>query len=201
MRILHLDSGLFVDQSVTRKLSAQLVKRLQQSNDTAELVYRDLVADSPAHLTAEILMAAGKEESERSDFEQQQVKLTETFLDELFAADTLVISAPMYNFTIPSQLKAWLDRVLQAGKTFRYTESGAEGLVTGKTAYIVSSRGGVYSSGDAAAMEHQESYLTSALAFIGITDVKVVRAEGVNLGEEPKAKAIEAAEAEIEQVA
>lgn len=201
MKILHLDSGLFANQSVTRALSAQLVKRLQQESTNSELIYRDLVAESPAHLTAEILMAAGKQEAERSDFEQQQTKLTEKLLEELFAADTLVISAPMYNFTIPSQLKAWLDRVLQAGKTFRYTDKGAEGLVTGKTAYIVSSRGGIYSTGGAAAMEHQESYLTSALAFIGITDVKVIRAEGVNLGDEPKAKAIANAEAEIEELA
>lgn len=193
MKVLHLDSGLFEGQSVTRQLSKTLVEKLGAS----EVIYRDLVKTAPAHLTAEIILAAGKAESERSAFEQEQVALTETLLDELFSADVLVISAPMYNFTVPSQLKAWLDRVLQAGKTFRYTESGAEGLVTGKQVYIVSSRGGIYSEGPAAAFEHQESYLKSALGFIGLTDVQVIRAEGVNLGEEPKAKAIDAAKSAI----
>jgi len=118
----------------------------------------------------------------------------------MFAAAVPVIAEPMYTFTIPSQLKAWLDRVLPAAKTFKSTEAGAEGLVTGKPVYIASSRGGIYSEGPAAAIEHQESYLIAALNFIGITDIHVIRAEGVNLGEEPKQKAIAAAEAEIENL-
>ena len=201
MNILHLDSGLFNGQSVTRHLTAKLVGKLKLQHSSAQVVYRDLAENAPAHLDAKILMAAGKEPAEQSDFEKEQIALTSTLLDELFAADIIVVAAPMYNFTIPSQLKAWLDRVLQSGKTFRYTESGAEGLVKGKTVYIASSRGGIYSEGAAAAMEHQESYLTTALNFIGITDIHIVRAEGVNMGDEPKAKAIAGAEEQIEELA
>ncbi len=197
MNILHLDSGLFAEQSLTRKLAAKLVHSLRARHPENRLVYRDLTAQPPAHLDATILLAAGKAESERSAYEQEQVALGKTLLDELFAADVLVIGAPMYNFTIPSQLKAWLDRVLQAGTTFRYTANGPEGLVKGKRAYIVSSRGGIYSSGPTAAMEHQESYLLAALAFIGITDVEVIRMEGVAMGEELKAKALQEAEARV----
>lgn len=197
MNILQLDSGLFAGQSVTRALAAKLVQGLQARHADSTLVYRDLAQHAPAHLDATILLAGGKAEVERSDFEQEQVRLNQALLDELVAADMLVIGAPMYNFSIPSQLKAWFDRVLQAGKTFRYTSDGPEGLMKGKRAYIVSSRGGVYSSGPAAAMEHQESYLLTVLAFIGITDVQVIRAEGVNMGAEFKAQAIEQAEARI----
>ena len=197
MNILQLDSGLFAGQSLTRKLAAKLVERLQRRDPNSTLVYRDLTQHAPAHLDATILLAAGKAEGERSAFEQEQVTLSNTLLDELFAADVLVIGAPMYNFSIPGQLKAWLDRVLQSGKTFRYTANGPEGLVKGKRAYVVSSRGGIYSSGPTAAMEHQESYLLTALAFIGITDVQVIRMEGVAMGDEFKAKALQQAEAEV----
>jgi FMN-dependent NADH-azoreductase len=144
MNILQLDSGLFAAQSHTRALAAKLVERLQSAQPGSMLVYRDLVQLAPAHLDATILLANGKPEAERSAFEQEQAALSQALLDELVAADVLVIGAPMYNFTIPSQLKAWFDRVLQAGKTFRYTANGAEGLMTGKRAYIVSSRGGIY---------------------------------------------------------
>jgi FMN-dependent NADH-azoreductase len=197
MNILHLDSGLFAGQSVTRQLSAQLVERLQAQHAASQVVYRDLAASAPAHMDASLLMASGKPEAERTPQEREQLALTQQILDELFAADVLVIGAPMYNFSLPSQLKAWIDRISQAGTTFRYTADGPEGLVKGKKAYVVSSRGGIYSEGPAAAMEHQESYLLTVLAFVGITDVQVIRAEGVNLGEEPKAKALQNAKAQI----
>src|SRR5690606_19862865 len=159
MNILHLDSGLFAGQSVSRKLGAQLVERLQAQNPGSVVIHRDLIANAPAHLDGNLLLAGGKAVAERTPYEQEQLALTQQFLDELFAADVLVIGAPMYNFSIPSQLKAWIDRIAQAGKTFRYTADGPEGLVKGKKAYVVSSRGGVYSEGPAIAMEHQESYL------------------------------------------
>jgi Acyl carrier protein phosphodiesterase len=199
MNILHLDSSLFNEGSVSRKLGAQLVQRLKALYPHTQVVHRDLAANPPAHLSAELLLAAGKPEAERTEYEREQLALTQQLLDELFAADFLVIGAPMYNFSIPSQLKAWIDRVAQAGKTFRYTADGPEGLVKGKKAYIISSRGGVYSEGPAAHMEHQESYLLAVLGFIGVTDVQIIRAEGVALGEEVKHKALRGAEAKIEQ--
>ncbi|RUO62138.1 FMN-dependent NADH-azoreductase [Pseudidiomarina insulisalsae] len=186
MNILHLDSGLFVEQSVSRKLSKQIVERIAGEAD--QVVYRDLVTDPVPHLDAETLLA-------------EQQPLTQTLLDELFAADVVVIGAPMYNFTIPTQLKAWFDRVLKAGVTFKYTEQGLQGLLTGKKVYIASGRGGIYSEGAAAAMDHQESYLRNALGFIGITDVTVIRAEGVNLGEAPRQQALQAADEAIAELA
>ncbi|KFZ29990.1 FMN-dependent NADH-azoreductase [Pseudidiomarina atlantica] len=186
MSILHLDSGLFIEQSVSRKLSKQIVERIAKADDT--VVYRDLVSNPVPHLDAETLLAENNE-------------LTQTLLDEVFAADTLVIGAPMYNFTIPTQLKAWLDRILKAGVTFKYTEQGPEGLLKGKKVYIASGRGGIYSEGAAAAMDHQESYLRNALGFVGITDITVIRAEGVNLGEEPRQQALAAADEAIAELA
>lgn len=183
MNILHIDSGIFIEQSVSRQLSRDIVAHLNQGNDS-QVTYRDVVVNPIPHLDAETLLAESN-------------PLNDELLAEIQAADVLVIGAPMYNFTIPTQLKAWLDRVLKAGVTFKYTEQGPVGLLQGKTAYIASGRGGVYSKGEAAALDHQESYLRNALAFIGITDVHVVRAEGVNLGEEPRKQALAAAEEAI----
>ncbi|RUO77575.1 FMN-dependent NADH-azoreductase [Idiomarina seosinensis] len=183
MNILHLDSGIFVEQSVSRQLSADIVRKLTQEAD-ATVTHRDLVTQTIPHLQAEELLAEDK-------------PLINELIEELQQSDVLVIGAPMYNFTIPTQLKTWFDRVLQAGITFRYTESGPEGLLSGKKAYIASGRGGIYSSGDAAALDHQESYLRTVLAFIGITDVQVVRAEGLNMGDEPRAEGLAKAAADI----
>jgi FMN-dependent NADH-azoreductase len=125
------------------------------------------------------------------------------YIDELFAADIIVIGAPMYNFSIPSQLKAWIDRVCVAGRTFQYGANGPEGMLpNGKKVFIASSRGGIY-TGDspAAVLEHHETYLRGVLGFIGLTDVTVVRAEGLNLGEEAKAAAIAKAKTEIAALA
>lgn len=186
MNVLHLDSGIFVEQSVSRQLSQQIVARL--SEQATQVVYRDLVTDPIPHLDADALLA-------------EHNALTQTLLDEVFAADVMVIGAPMYNFTIPTQLKAWFDRILKAGVTFKYTEQGAQGLLSGKKVYIASGRGGIYSEGDAVAMDHQESYLRQVLAFVGITDVTVIRAEGVNLGDEPRQQALAQASENIAALA
>lgn len=197
MKVLQVDSGLFLGQSVSRQLTTQITARLQSQNDNAEVIHRDLITEPVAHLDGEILMAGGIAEGEQSDRQRIENALTEALLEELFAADVVVIGAPMYNFSVPSQLKAWIDRIAKAGRTFRYTEQGPEGLLTGKKAIIASARGGIYSEGAAAAMEHQESYLKSVLAFIGITDVTIIRAEGVNLGEEAKSAAVDGATQQI----
>jgi len=187
MNILHVDSGIFVEQSVSRKLSADVVAQLKASNENARVTHVDLIQNSVDHLTAEELLA-----EEKPHFDK--------YVSQLQEADVLVIGAPMYNFTIPSQLKAWIDRVLQAGVTFQYTEQGPEGLLKGKKAIIASGRGGVYSTGDLTALDHQESYLKHALAFIGITDVEVVRAEGMNMGDEAREQGFKNAAEQIEQL-
>ena len=121
-------------------------------------------------------------------------------MEEFLAAEIVVVGAPMYNFSIPSQLKAWIDRLAVAGKTFRYTEKGPEGLAGGKKVIVASSRGGFYRPDTQAAfLDHQESYLRSVFGFFGITDVTFIRAEGVALGAEQRAKAIDAAKSEITQ--
>ncbi|SFX65250.1 FMN-dependent NADH-azoreductase [Marinospirillum alkaliphilum] len=201
MNILQIDAGLFAEQSVSRNLSKKIVTRLQEQNPGAQVILRDLIASPINHLDGEILMAGGTEAANRSERQQAELAITETLLDEVFNADVLVIGAPLYNFSIPSQLKAWVDRIAQAGRTFRYTENGPEGLLKGKRVVIASARGGVYSTGPATAMEHQESYLKTLLGFIGITDITIIRAEGVNMGDEKRAQAINAADVEIAELA
>jgi len=177
MQILHLDSSIQAEQSVTRKLSAAIVERLRKVSPQAVVTYRDLATNPLPELSPEQLRSPSG--------------AREDALDELLAADAIVIGAPMYNFTIPSQLKAWLDAVVIAGKTFRYSEAGVEGLLGDKRVIIASSRGGVYApDGAMAALDHQESYLRNILGFIGVRDVEVIRAEGVRMGEEMAHRAI-----------
>jgi len=172
---LHIDSSISGDASVSRTLTRSIVDGLGGA-----AVYRDLAAEPLSHLT------------ERG----QDPEL----LDEFLAADTVVIGAPMYNFTVPSQLKAWIDRVLVAGKTFRYTANGPEGLATGKRVIIALARGGIYSEGPAAAFEHVETYLRGVFNFIGI-EPEFVIAEGVNISPEHKENAIAAALGETVRLA
>ncbi|MBL8336691.1 MAG: NAD(P)H-dependent oxidoreductase, partial [Rhodoferax sp.] len=126
-----------------------------------------------------------------SEAQRRENALSEALVSQFLAADVIVVGAPLYNFSVPSQLKAWIDRVAQAGRTFRYTEKGPQGLAGGKTVVVVSSRGGAY--GDDSAYEHQESYLKVVFGFFGITDVRIVRAEGLAMGEAARAKALDTA--------
>lgn len=185
MKLLHIDSSIQSHNSVSRKLTRSVVEQWRQANQDVDVVYRDLAAQAPNHLSADVLSAASVEPAQRSPWQHDELAYGETLLGEFLSADVAVIGAPMYNFSIPSQLKAWLDRVMVAGRSFRYTETGPEGLARNKQAVIVSSRGGVYSQGSSAhVMDHQESYLKAALGFMGITDVDVIRAEGVSMTEQ-----------------
>jgi len=121
-------------------------------------------------------------------------------VNELLASDVIVVGAPMYNFSVPSQLKAWIDRVAQAGRTFKYTETGPVGLAGGKKVIVASTRGGMYSAGPAAAMDFQEAYLKTVFGFFGITDVQFVRAERLAMGPDARAQALEAAHAAMRDV-
>lgn len=192
MQLLHIDSSVLGDHSASRALSAQIVARQVALHPGIKVTHRDLAADaalqhfSPAHLAA-INGVAVADASVGVDLEKGG-----TYLDELLAANIIVIGAPMYNFSIPSQLKAWIDRVVVAGKTFRYVASGVEGLVPkDKKVFVASTRGGIYTPGSpAAALEHHESYLLGVLAFIGLTDVTVVRAEGLALSAQAREAAL-----------
>lgn len=176
MTILHIDSAITGEHSASRELTAAIVRELTAADPRAQSTYRDLGAEPLPHLT---LAAFGEADSLKA-------------LAEFQAADTVVIGAPMYNFTIPSQLKAWIDRILVAGQTFRYTETGAvEGLATGKRVIVAVARGGLYGEGTPErALEHAERYLADVFAFIGIKDVEFVVAEGLKISEAHRAAAI-----------
>jgi FMN-dependent NADH-azoreductase len=201
MKLLHLDSSILGGNSVTRALSAEIVARETALHPGLEVVYRDLAADEGRHLSGAHVAARFGAQPEDTGLGYDLAK-GGVWLDELLTADILVVGAPMYNFTVPSQLKAWIDRIAIAGRTFRYTQSGSEGLLTGKKAFIASARGGIYSPGSpAAGLEHHESYLTGVLAFLGITDVTIVRAEGVAISPEAREQALVRARAEISAIA
>lgn len=200
MKILHVDSSIMGENSVSRRLTTETVARLRTEHPAASVEYLDLAKDAPSHLSqdsigfrtgADALTAAQRKENEVSE------RLVRQFL----AADVVVVGAPFYNFGIPSQLKAWIDRIAQVGRTFRYTEKGPVGLAGGKSVIVVSTRGGLYSTSDRGqAMEHQESYLRTVFAFLGIDDVRIVRAEGLAMGEVPRKQALAAASAAIESL-
>ena len=199
MKLLHVDASILGDHSASRQLSAAIVKRLTTLNPATEVIRYDLAAEPVGHLTApEFLAFRGMEPQDPAA--RGSVARNAHLLDDFLAADVIVIGAPMYNFSLPSQLKAWLDRVAVAGKTFRYTANGPEGLTTGKRVIVASSRGGFYGEGQpAAVLDHQESYLRGFFGFLGVTDITFIRAEG--LGTESRESAIAAATAEVERLA
>ena len=198
-KLLHIDSSILGSNSVSRQLTAQIVASWRAAHPATEVSYLDLAVDTPSHLSAESLgfrLPAGA--ADLSDVQQCENAVSEALVSQFLAADVVVIGAPLYNFSIPSQLKAWIDRVAQVGRTFKYTEKGPVGLAGGKTIIVASTRGGVYSTSDAGnAMEHQESYLKTVFGFLGVTDVRVVRAEGLAMGEAARAAALAAAQVEI----
>jgi FMN-dependent NADH-azoreductase len=175
---LHIDSSINGRQSASRTLTRSIVERLRPDR----LVYRDLAADPLPHLTLDAFADS-------------------SVLDEFLAADTIVIGAPMYNFTLPTQLKAWLDRILVAGKTFRYTDAGPEGLASGRRVIVALARGGMYDQGSpAASLEHLESYLRGIFNFIGI-EPEFVAADGLNFGPEQRQASLAAALGEAVRLA
>jgi len=194
MKLLHIDSSILGADSASRQVSAAIVAALKASEPRIEIVRRDLAAAALPHLSGDHLAAgAGAPVDETAKREAAEGAAA---LAEFLAADIVVIGSPMYNFAISSQLKAWIDRILVAGKTFRYGENGPEGLAGGKRVIVALSRGGLYANGGpAAAMDFQEPYLKAVFAFIGIPDVEFVRAEGIAFGPEQRQAALAAAKA------
>jgi FMN-dependent NADH-azoreductase len=186
MKLLHLDASALGANSVTRELTAAIVARWQDAVPALQVEHRDLDADPLPHLTGDVLSGAN------AMAQAEGVRLLEQFL----SSDVVVIGAPMYNFGIPSTLKAWIDRIAIAGKTFRYTETGPEGLAGGRRVIVASGRGGIYGNGPA---DFQENYLRQVFNFLGITDVEFVRAEGVAYSPQHRADALAGAHASIAQ--
>jgi len=195
MNILQIDSSVLGDNSVSRNLTASIVADLVAQNPSAKVTVRDLDREAPAHLGNHLLPVLGGPKDGLNAAQQAQLDITEAYLAEFLAADVLVIGAPQYNFGIPSQLKAWIDRIAQAGRTFRYTENGPEGLAKGKKAIVVSSRGGVRQDG--AALDLHEVTVDVVLRFLGITDISFVRAHGLAMGPEAREAGLTTAKTEI----
>jgi FMN-dependent NADH-azoreductase len=169
-----------------------VVARLRQADPDLAVTYRDLAADPVPHLSGAYLAAAAG--GSGSEALKAEVEASAALMDEFLAADIVVIGTPMYNFSVPTQLKAWIDRIAVAGKTFRYTEKGPEGLAGGKRLIIAISRGNIYSPGaPAAPNDFQEPYLRAVFNFLGVSDIEFVRAEGIAFGPEQRKAALDEA--------
>ncbi|AZE89172.1 FMN-dependent NADH-azoreductase [Pseudomonas orientalis] len=188
MKLLHIDSSILGDNSASRQLSAGVVKAWQAAEPGVEVTYRDLASEGFNHFSGATLGALGTAAELRDAAQKQEAELSASSLAEFLAADAVVVGAPMYNFTIPTQLKAWIDRIAVAGQTFRYTEAGPEGLCGNKKVIIVSTTGGLH-AGQASGAAH-EAYLKLLFGFLGITDIEIVRAEGLAYGDEVRSKAL-----------
>ena len=198
MKILHIDSSILGTSSITRDLTASVVAEIIARDASVEVDYLDLIADPVGHMDSAV--AAGFRPNVTADFDaaaHRQQEISDRLVAQFLISDIVVIGAPMYNFSVPTQLKAWLDRLAQPGKTFKYTETGPIGLAGGKRVIVVSARGGFYVDGPLQVMDFQESYLRAFFGFLGIHDVRFVRAEGASRGDAIRQKAIASAKAGI----
>jgi FMN-dependent NADH-azoreductase len=189
MKLLHIDSSVLGPHSVSRQVSAAIVERLRKATPGLNVVNRDLTLTPLAHLSGHHL-AAGQGAA-ADEALQQDLAAGQAVLEEFLAADIVVLGAPMYNFTVPSQLKAWIDRILVAGKTFKYDAQGVKGLAGNKRVIVAISRGGFYGTGTPAAVgEHLETYLRWVFGFIGVANPEFISADGIQTGPEHREKAL-----------
>jgi FMN-dependent NADH-azoreductase len=195
--ILQLNTSLFGDSGQSSRLAAGFAGALARSTGR-ELKVRDLAANPVPHLTAERVTAFGTPASERTLDQQRHVAESDALIDELREADVLVLGLPMYNFGVPSMLKAYFDHLARAGVTFRYTAEGPVGLLAGKKAYVFATRGGQHAG---TATDLQTDYVRLFLRFIGISDVEFIYAEGLALGEQQRERALAAAAERISRIA
>lgn len=195
MNVLHLDSSILGDASASRQLTRAIVDGLRAAERNVNVVHRDLGSTPIDHLTPAVLATRATPAELLSTAQARESRLDADLLRELEWADTLVIGAPLYNFTIPTGLKAWIDRITVAGKTFRYTEKGPEGLLKGKRAIVVATSGGLHGGSPVETMH--VGYLRTLLGFVGIADVEVIRAEGLGMGSEVRARAMASAQERI----
>lgn len=199
MKLLAIDSSILEDHSVSRQLMRQYLDYWQQEFPESEIIYRDLNLHPINHLSSELINAKQKQIEELSASLKSELELSEQLIVEFLDADEIVLAVPMYNFSIPTQLKAWIDRILAAGRTFKYTKQGVVGLAGDKKVTVISTRGNHYSSNEIMqAKDHQEQYLRTIFNFIGIGHLDIIRAEGLHLGESNRNEAIRLAERHIE---
>lgn len=196
-QILVIESSANLAGSVSRDLTKAFLAGYTTAHPDVSIVTRDLATDPVPHLGVDLIGGFFGKPEELTDAQKNAIAVSDALIEQIEAADIIAIGAPMYNFGIPSTLKAWIDHVLRAGRTFRYTENGPQGLVTGKKVVLFLASGGVYSEGPYKPYDFQETYLRGVLGFIGLTDVTVVRAEGLAMGADAAAKAVSDAKAKI----
>ncbi|PFG56088.1 FMN-dependent NADH-azoreductase [Vibrio sp. ES.051] len=192
-RVLALKSSILGDYSQSNKLVEDFIKNVDQD----KLTVRDLAAN-PLPVLDFAVATALRATEDLSQEQQAVVDLSDTLIEEVKAADTLVIAAPMYNFTIPTQLKNWIDLIARAGVTFKYTESGVQGLIEGKKAIVITTRGGIHKG---SSTDNITPYLRTVLGFVGITDIEFIYAEALNMGEEAAAKGMTEAQGQLATLA
>lgn len=195
--ILVIESSHNGANSLSRKVTAETVAKLQEKYPGSTVTTRDLDKNPLPHLSGEVIAAFYTPPDSRTPALNEAIKLSDVATDELLAADIIVIGAPMWNFNIPSVLKAWVDHVARVGRTFAYSAAGPVGLAKGKTAYLALSRAGVYSQGPMKQMDFHDTYLRSVLGFMGITDVHAIVAEGAAMGPDGPKNAIASAEQQL----
>ena len=195
--VLIIESSARQQDSISRQLTQQFISQWQAAHPADQITVRDVALNPVPHLDANLLGGWMQPADQRSRVEQASLDRSNELTDELLAADVLVMAAPMYNFAIPSTLKAWLDHVLRAGVTFKYTAAGPQGLLHCKRAIVLTARGGIHTG---ASSDHQEPYLRQVMAFIGIHDVTFIHAEGVNLSGDFQEKGLNHAKALLAQL-
>jgi len=194
MNILQINSSLNSADGQSSRLAAELVAGLREQNPGASVVVRDLARDPVPHLDAARFQAFIEKPETRNDFQKTVVAYSDALIGELKRADVIVLGLPMYNFGVPSLLKAWIDHIARSGATFKYSEKGPVGLLTGKKAYVTAARGGLYAGTPA---DTQTGYVRNLLAFLGITNVEFVYAEGLAISPESREKGLAGARAAI----
>lgn len=197
-QLLKINTSIFSDGGQSSRLADDFVAEWLNRHPGTEVNARDFVEQPVPHLTEERFKAFLTPETERNEAQQAIVAYSDDLIAELQTADVIVLGLPMYNFGVPSQLKAWFDHIARAGITFRYTENGPEGLLTGKKVYVLAARGGRYQG---TPMDTQTDFVSNFFSFIGIEEVEFIYAEGLNMGDEPKQKALQQAHQDIERLA
>jgi FMN-dependent NADH-azoreductase len=195
-QVLVIESSARQQGSVSRQLTEQFIQQWHAAHPGDQVLVRDLALEPVPHLDSHLLGGWMTPVAQQTAAEQAALLRSNTLTDELLAADVLVLAAPMYNFAIPSTLKAWLDHVLRAGVTFKYTDTGPQGLLSGKRAFVLTARGGIYAG---TGLDHQEPYLRQALAFIGIHEVSFIHAEGQSMGGDVAVKGLSQAQTLVSQ--
>jgi len=199
-KLLFVSSSILGENSKSRALGLDFIETWKRRHPGTAVVERDLVAETLPHVTGAVLGAALTPAEKRSPEQAETAALADRLIEEIEAADVILLAVPMYNFSVPSTFKAWIDHIVRAGRTFRYGAEGPVGLLQNKKVVVVASRGGVYSSGAGKSMDFHEPYLRGVLGFIGLKDVTFIYAEGLNIGPETAAGALDGARATIAEL-